>query len=127
VGSKTGFFAANIREPLILDSKKRTIRIGNTHLERRLCMENQTLRDLLGQVEREIRKTETLDEQGIELLSRLSADIEELLERNDATTEEREMPIVAQLKQAIDHFEISHPELTHHLSQLSKVLSNAGI
>jgi hypothetical protein len=90
-------------------------------------MENQTLRDLLGQVEREIRKTETLDEQGIELLSRLSADIEELLERNDATTEEREMPIVAQLKQAIDHFEISHPELTHHLSQLSKVLSNAGI
>jgi hypothetical protein len=89
-------------------------------------MENQTLRDLLEQVDREIRKTETLDEQGTELLSRLSADIDELLERSDAAVEE-EIPIAAQLKQAIDHFEISHPELTNHLSQLSRVLSNAGI
>lgn len=89
-------------------------------------MENQTLRELLEQVDSEIRKTETLDEQGIELLSRLSADIEELLKRSDEATEE-ETPITAQLKQAIDHFEISHPELTYHLSQLSKVLSNAGI
>jgi hypothetical protein len=89
-------------------------------------MENQTLRELLEQVEREIRKTETLDKQGVELLSRLSADIEELLARNDATGED-EMPITAQLKQAIDHFEISHPELSNYLSQLSRVLSNAGI
>ena len=89
-------------------------------------MENQTLRELLEQVDREIRKTETLDKQGIELLSRLSEDIEELLKRNDAASEE-EIPIATQLKQAIDHFEISHPELSNYLSQLSRVLSNAGI
>jgi hypothetical protein len=89
-------------------------------------MQDQTLRELLEKVDVEIRKTETLDQQGIELLSRLSNDIEDLLKRNSTPGESQEN-LSSRLAQVIEHFESSHPTLTNHLSQLSMVLSNAGI
>ena len=89
-------------------------------------MQNQSLRNLLEQVDAEIKNTETLDQQGIELLSRLSADINELLEKSN-TARETEANFADRLAQAIDHFESSHPTLTSQLAQLSMILSNAGI
>lgn len=89
-------------------------------------MERNTLRELLEQVDHEIKTTETLDQQGRELLSHLATDITELLERSNP--EKAHHPsFLGQLTQAIEHFETSHPQLTNYLSQLSAVLSNAGI
>lgn len=89
-------------------------------------MQNQSLREMLEQIDHEIHKTETLDEQGREMLTHLAADIQELLERSGAS-QESDSPLTKRLTQAIEHFEMSHPALTHQLSQLSAVLSNAGI
>lgn len=89
-------------------------------------MERNTLRELLEQVDHEIKKTETLDQQGRELLTHLAADINELLERSNPEKEQH-LFFTERLTQAIEHFETSHPQLTHYLSQLSAVLSNAGI
>jgi hypothetical protein len=89
-------------------------------------MQNQSLREMLEQIDHEIHQTETLDEQGREMLTHLAADIQELLERSGAS-QESDSPLAKRLAQAIEHFEISHPALTHQLSQLSAVLSNAGI
>lgn len=89
-------------------------------------MEKNTLRELLEQVDHEIRKTETLDQQGRELLTHLAADINELLERSNPE-EAHNSSVLGQLALTIEHFETSHPQLTHYLSQLSAVLSNAGI
>jgi hypothetical protein len=89
-------------------------------------MQNQSLREILEQMDHEIQKTETLDEQGREMLTHLAADIQELLERSEET-QESDSPLTERLAQAIEHFEISHPTLTKQLSQLSAVLSNAGI
>ncbi len=89
-------------------------------------MQNQSLREMLEQIDHEIHKTETLDDRGREMLTHLAADIQELLERSGAS-QESDSPLAKRLAQAIEHFEVSHPTLTKQLSQLSAVLSNAGI
>jgi hypothetical protein len=89
-------------------------------------MENDKFRKLLEQVHNEIAQAESVDENGQELLAHLAADIQELLERSEPSTESN-LSIQERLQKAIDEFEVSHPTLTNTLSQLSAVLSNAGI
>lgn len=89
-------------------------------------MENDKFRKLLEQVHNEIAQAESVDENGQELLAHLAADIQELLERSEPSTESN-LSIQERLQKAIDEFEVSHPTLTATLSQLSAVLSNAGI
>lgn len=89
-------------------------------------MQNNSLKTLLRQLDLEIKKTETLDEQGIELLDQLAGDIQDLLDKNKPPLDD-ESQFAARLAQAIEHFESSHPTLTSQLSQLSMILSNAGI
>jgi hypothetical protein len=89
-------------------------------------MENDKFRKLLEQVHNEIAQAESVDENGQELLAHLAADIQELLERSEPS-EESNLSIQERLQKAIDEFEVSHPTLTNTLSQLSAVLSNAGI
>lgn len=89
-------------------------------------MENDKFRKLLEQVHDEIAQAESVDENGHELLAHLAADIQALLERSELSAES-DLSIQEQLQKAIDEFEVSHPTLTATLSQLSAVLSNAGI
>lgn len=89
-------------------------------------MENDKFRKLLEQVHSEIAQAESVDENGQELLAHLAADIQELLERSEPS-EESDLSIQERLQKAIDEFEVSHPTMTATLSQLSAVLSNAGI
>lgn len=89
-------------------------------------MENDKFRKLLEQVHSEIAQAESVDENGQELLAHLAADIQELLERSEPS-EESDLSIQERLLKAIDEFEVSHPTMTATLSQLSAVLSNAGI
>ena len=88
-------------------------------------MDNQEIDELLEKLNKEIEGIQPDDEKGQELLRELSADIRELLER--AESKQPAPSMMQRLEAAIDHFEITHPDLTAALSSASAILSNAGI
>jgi len=88
-------------------------------------MTNEKLSKLLEQLHDELESTEATDEKGRELLSALNADIQKLLERSGKR--QSDDSLLERWQDAIDHFEITHPELTSTLSHIMTVLNNAGI
>ena len=90
-------------------------------------MSDKELHKLLKRVHNEIEHTETVDEAEQELLSDLSSDIRELLERSEGSRLNPHPTIISRLNKTIDRLEISHPTLTASLSKLLSILSNAGI
>jgi len=82
------------------------------------------LDELLKALREEVQRAENVDETGRELLRELSVDIQELLARADvnqpAGWNERWL-------RALQHFEVTHPDLTAALASVSSILSNAGI
>src|SRR5215211_5109117 len=91
-------------------------------------MNDNELRELLEELHKRIENTNSVDEKGRELLSHLSVDIRNLLER--AGHEERLRGStweVGRLEESVRHFEVTHPSLTAALSQLLNILNNAGI
>ncbi|MBI5964876.1 MAG: DUF4404 family protein [Chloroflexi bacterium] len=88
-------------------------------------MNNRELEELLEKLHKEIEGTKSVDEKGQELLRALSADIQELL----GSTEDKKAAssMLERMETSIDHFEVTHPELTSALSSLFTILSNAGI
>ena len=88
-------------------------------------MATNKLDQLLEKVHAEIEKTEQADERGRELLQDLENDIRDLLDRSESVGSDT--PVVQRLRDAISHFEVTHPTLTAMLSELSTILSNAGI
>ena len=88
-------------------------------------MNNQEIDKLLEQLKNEIEGIQPDDEKGQELLRELSVDIRELLER--AESKQPAPSMMRRLESSIDHFEVTHPDLTAALSSLFTILSNAGI
>ena len=88
-------------------------------------MTNQEIDKLLEQLNKEIEGIQPDDEKGQELLRELSADIRELLER--AESKQPATSMMDRIETSIDHFEVTHPELTAALSSLFSILSTAGI
>ena len=88
-------------------------------------MDNQEIDKLLEQLKNEIEGIQPDDEKGQELLRELSVDIRELLER--AESKQPAPSMMRRLETSIDHFEVTHPDLTAALSNLFSILSNAGI
>jgi len=74
---------------------------------------------------KEIEGIQPDDAKGQELLRELSTDIRELLER--AESKQPATSMMDRIETSIDHFEVTHPELTAALSSLFSILSNAGI
>lgn len=90
-------------------------------------MENEELRDLLGELHDTIGQTESVDSKGKELLADLVVDIQELLARSEGDQVKTSTSTLQRLEIAIDHFEVTHPSLAATMSQLLTVLANAGI
>ncbi len=88
-------------------------------------MNSQELDELLTKLHQEIEGTQSLDEKGKELLRDLSTDIQELLNRTEGQTAAPSM--LERMEKSIEHFEVTHPDLTAALSSLFTILSNAGI
>jgi antitoxin component HigA of HigAB toxin-antitoxin module len=88
-------------------------------------MDNQEIEKLLKQLNKEIEQIQPDDEKGQKLLRELSADIRELLER--AELKQPAPSMMSRIETSIEHFEVTHPDLTSALSSLSAILSNAGI
>jgi hypothetical protein len=90
-------------------------------------MDNKKSRKLLQQLRDEINNTQTVDKKGSELLKDLDGDIRALLERSREIPVQLHPSIVERLEVAIDHFEVTHPELTTLISSVLDSLSKAGI
>jgi len=90
-------------------------------------MDNKKSRKLLQQLHDEINNTQTVDEKGSELLRDLDGDIRALLERSEEHPVQVHPSIIQRLENALDHFEVTHPELTTLISKVLDSLSNAGI
>jgi hypothetical protein len=91
-------------------------------------MNDDELRRLLEELHRKIENTDSVDEKGRQLLSHLSVDIRNLLERTGHEERLRgNVWEVGRLEESIRHFEVTHPTLTAALSQLLSILNNAGI
>jgi len=90
-------------------------------------MNDPELCKLLKQLQREIEETESVDEKELELLRELGIDIRELLERCESEQVQTHPLTIQRLEDAIDSLAVSHPTLTDLLSNVSRILSNAGI
>ena len=91
-------------------------------------MDDRELRELLEDLHKKIESTNSVDETGRELLSHLSVDIRNLLERTGHEEQLRGTKWeIGRMEESIRHFEVTHPNLTAALSQLLTTLNNAGI
>jgi hypothetical protein len=90
-------------------------------------MNDPELYKLLEQLHSEIEGTETVDEKELELLRELETDIRELLERHEAEEVQTNPLTIRRLEDAVDSLAVNHPTLTALLSNISRILSNAGI
>lgn len=90
-------------------------------------MADPELCKMLEELHHEIEETETVDEKERELLRELSIDIRELLERCEAEEMDDRPMTVRRLEEAIDSLAVNYPTLTAMLSNMSRILSNAGI
>lgn len=90
-------------------------------------MAEQKLRKLLEQLHEELDRTGSVDAGGRKLLQDVSADIRELLDRSGDEAVQMDESLLERLQDAIDHLEITHPTLTMALSEIMKILNNAGI
>ena len=88
-------------------------------------MDNQEIDQLLEKLNKEIEGIQPDDAEGQKLLRELSEDIRELLER--AESKQPAPSMMKRLETSIDHFEVTHPDLTAALSSVFTILSNAGI
>jgi hypothetical protein len=96
-------------------------------VKRGVPMDNPELCELLEQLQREIEETETVDEKELELLRDLGVDIRELLERCQAEQVQAQPLIIRRWDDAIESLAVNHPTLTAMISNISRILSNAGI
>ena len=84
-------------------------------------MNNEELTQLLEKLHAELDGMKNVDEKSRQLLTNLEQDINELLDRSDHET------LLERLDDAVDEFQVTYPTLTTMLSEISKILNNAGI
>jgi hypothetical protein len=90
-------------------------------------MNEQELCQLLEKLHTEIEGTQSVDARERELLQDLEADIRTLLKRCEAEQVQSRPLTVRRLDEAIEHLALNHPTLTAMLSNMSNILSNAGV
>ena len=79
---------------------------------------------LLEQVHAELQKVDKVDADSLKLLQDLEQDVQSLLKKAYAI----ETPSIQErIQKAVEQFEVEHPTLTTLLSEISTILSNAGI
>lgn len=90
-------------------------------------MDDNNSRKLLQQLHDEINKLQAVDENSSDLLHDIDGDIRALLERSGEHPMEVHPTIIGRMEDAVDQFEVTHPELTALISKVLDSLSIAGI
>lgn len=86
-------------------------------------MNDKKLDSLLEQVHAELQKMDKVDPESLKLLQDLEQDVQSLLKKSDVETPS----VLERMQKAVERFEVEHPTLTTLLSEVSTILSNAGI
>lgn len=86
-------------------------------------MNDKKLDVLLEQVHAELQKVDKVDADSLKLLQDIDQDVQSLLKKADVETPS----ILERMQIAVERFEVEHPTLTKLLSEVSAILSNAGI
>lgn len=86
-------------------------------------MNDKKLSQLLEQVHAELQKMDKVDADSLKLLQDLEQDVQSLLKKSEVETPS----ILERMRKAVERFEVEHPTLTTLLSEVSTILSNAGI
>jgi hypothetical protein len=93
-----------------------------------ISMDDQSrqLRKQLEQLDASLKQTESADEAGRTILHKLQQDIQDLLTRSGESAHP-EHPVTGRLRQAIQHFEATHPTLVASMEEIVNTLSTMGI
>ena len=89
-------------------------------------MERDKLRQLIGDLHRELSATDSIDADSRLLLEELSGDIEQLVATDAPSTKHRDTAS-AQLEDAALKFETEHPKLSMVLGEIMDALGKLGI
>jgi hypothetical protein len=87
-------------------------------------MHKEDVRTRLAELHRELERTQSMREDERRRLLKLASDIEASLETTDTADHQTS---VSNLEDAVQRFEVTHPELTAVLARLINSLSNMGI
>ncbi len=90
-------------------------------------MDDTELRKLLEQVHDEVKNTKAVDSKGAEVLKRLDKDLESIRDCPEGKPLAVDESFLQRLREARDHFEVTHPGLTANLSKLLNTLSIVGV
>ncbi len=94
-------------------------------------MEKQQLRDVLTQLDAELRQTESVDDETREVLRRLRQDIQALLNRPEDEPAEVSArhynSLGVRLRAALVRFEATHPYLTASMERVIDALVQMGV
>ena len=90
-------------------------------------MKNPAMSNLLKQLHAALNDATSINQKDRELLEQISADIRALLAQPETGARARHEPIVERLRTAVTRFEVSHPDLTATMSQVSRTLADMGI
>ena len=89
--------------------------------------QNRQLREQLERLDAELKGTESVDEGGRTILHKLQQDIQDLLARSSEDSNLEAHPFTAQLRRAIQHFEVTHPTLVASMEEMVNTLSTMGV
>jgi len=90
-------------------------------------MPDETVGNLLKQLHDALASTTAITEKDRESLKQLSVDIQALLAPPGTAERPKHDTIARRLEAAITRFEVSHPDLTAVMAQVSKALGDMGI
>lgn len=85
-------------------------------------MDDKHLDTLLEKVHAELQSVDQVGEEERKMLLDLEQDIQDLLNRSGKSPS-----ILERMQRAVERFEVEYPTLTTLLSEISTILSNAGI
>jgi len=89
-------------------------------------MDKKRLSDSLKELQDALKHTTTISDSDRQRLERLQANIAEKLKQEERAEDEDDT-LVEDLVDAIQEFEVSHPQLTMVLGHLMNILSQSGV
>jgi hypothetical protein len=90
-------------------------------------MEKQQLLATLERLHGELSATEQVDSETLELLEKVTADIERLLKKSGRATAAEVEPVSSGLRDLVLKFEADHPQLSANIGKVADALAAMGI
>jgi len=88
---------------------------------------DEALRNTLKTLHDALRRGTTISGDDRRLLEQLSADLENVLAKPGAMTRAEHQSLTDRLQGVVTRFEVSHPDLTATIAQVTKALGDMGI